>query len=356
MPIPWLDDCFGFYAIPGDFSLAQSKTFRSGRIYGMDVSSGAAVAALLSGYEAKHNVRVLDLCCSPGLKLCMIADLLSSSSTVVGVDVSKERLALCKRIVKKYHVDGETCGHSAPVCDDSGNGSARIRLYCADGTKFGSEPDSQLVFDSVVAMEDQQVAGKRKRMNKSARAREQKRLTHLSSLDKQVSSEASAESLIMEPFDYVLVDAECSTDGSLKHVQQRAVKTGVGDTDAAADNLTLTDPEQLESLVKLQKSLISSGFNLLKPGGVLVYSTCSLSTHQNENVVKWLLQTEMNAFIIPVEFSSSKGNPAVNGSVEGTVRFLPGVARARPSDDSSFLAGGGFFAAKIGKRKAATIT
>jgi 16S rRNA C967 or C1407 C5-methylase (RsmB/RsmF family) len=203
-------------------------------------------------------------------------------------------------------------------------------------------------------MEDQQVAGKRKRMNKSARAREQKRLKHLSSLDKKASSEDCAESFVMEPFDYVLVDAECSTDGSLKHVQQRAVKTGV--TDAVAQNLTLTDPEQLESLVKLQKTLISSGFNLLKPGGVLLYSTCSLSTHQNENVVKWLLEKETNAFIIPVEFSSSKENPVVSGSVEGTVRFLPGVARARPSDDSSFLFGGGFFAAKIGKRHVATST
>ncbi len=353
MPIPWLDDCFGFHAIPGDFSLAQSKAFRSGRIYGMDVSSGAAVAALLSGHEIKHNVRVLDLCCSPGLKLCMIADLLSCSSTVVGVDISKERLAVCKRVVKKYHVDRETSGHT-PACDDTSNRGARIRLYCADGTNFGSEPDSELMFDSVVAMEDQQVAGKRKRMNKSARAREQKRLKHLSSLDKKASSQDCAESFVMEPFDYVLVDAECSTDGSLKHVQQRAVKTGV--TDAVAQNLTLTDPEQLESLVKLQKTLISSGFNLLKPGGVLLYSTCSLSTHQNENVVKWLLEKETNAFIIPVEFSSSKENPVVSGSVEGTVRFLPGVARARPSDDSSFLFGGGFFAAKIGKRHVATST
>jgi hypothetical protein len=73
-------------------------------------------------------------------------------------------------------------------------------------------------------------------------------------------------------------------------------------------------------------------------------------------VVKWLLEKETNAFIIPVEFSSSKENPVVSGSVEGTVRFLPGVARARPSDDSSFLFGGGFFAAKIGKRHVATST
>ena len=69
-----MNERFGFYAVPGDFSVAQSKVFRSGRIYGMDVSSGAAVAALLSDHAP--DLRVLDLCCSPRLKLCMIADLL----------------------------------------------------------------------------------------------------------------------------------------------------------------------------------------------------------------------------------------------------------------------------------------
>lgn len=355
MPIPWLDECFGFYAIPGKFSLAQSYVFRSGRVYGMDVSSGAAVAALLSNQRGIRNVRVLDLCCSPGLKLCMTADLLHPSSTVVGVDISEERLAVCKSIVKKYHVDSDTSGRAASA-DDFPSG-ARIRLYCADGTKFGSEPDPELVFDSVAAIEDQKVAGKRKRMNKSARARERKRLKQLSSLERKDSCEVVGDSqgqpLTGEPFDCVLVDAECSTDGSLKHVQQRALKAGGGDN-AFVSNPTLTDPEQLASLVELQKGLISSAFGLLKPGGVLVYSTCSLSTDQNEDVCEWLLKNEKDSFIIPVEFPMAKGNLVVSGSLEGTVRFHPGVTRSSPEDGPSFLVGGGFFLAKLGKRNAAT--
>jgi hypothetical protein len=131
-------------------------------VYGQDVSSGAAVAALLSDQydydndtntdtppvdanatvfatntKAEHETvrlaaskteessfRVLDLCCSPGLKLCAIADWLAMNksntnsdtvgsmkkpSTVVGVDISESRTALCKRIVTKYHVDPDTC-------------------------------------------------------------------------------------------------------------------------------------------------------------------------------------------------------------------------------------------------------
>lgn len=351
MPIPWLHDRFGFYAVPGDFSISQSKVFRSGRIYGMDVSSGAAVVAALFSCRNQDtdnmhmHMRVLDLCCSPGLKLCMMADLLSPSSTIVGVDISDRRLALCKNIVKKYHVDPETSGHaSAP------NGP-RIRLYCADGTNFGQDPDPQVVFDSVVATEQQKMTGKRKRMNKSARARERKRLRHLSSLDKHTStikSDENASPLTIKPFDLVLVDAECSTDGSLKHIQQRLLKkassTTGSDDNATASNPTLTDPEKLKALVKLQKDLILSGFNLLKPGGILVYSTCSLSIEQNESIVKWLLVNHQDSFVIPVKFPLAENNRIRDGTVEGTLRFLP------VTDSAASHYGGGFFLAKIGKR------
>ena len=351
MPIPWLDERFGFYAIPGNFSIAKSETFKLGRIYGMDVSSGAAVAALLSDQKTT-NMRVLDLCCSPGLKLCMIADLLSSSSTVVGVDISENRLAVCKRIVKKYHVDPRTSGDSSS--------RARIRLYCADGTKFGSESDPELVFDSVAAAEDQKTAGKRKRMNKSARARERKRLRQHSSLDKAkppstVFEESCQAPLTIEPFDYVLVDAECSTDGSLKHVQKRALKNTNDDT-TGTSNPSLTDPKKLESLVDLQKGLISSGFKLLKPDGILVYSTCSLSTDQNESVVNWLLNKNEDASIIPVAFPLARSKRVVNGSLEGTVRFLPGSAATNSVCQDASVVGSGFFLAKLGKQSVSTDT
>jgi hypothetical protein len=73
-----------FFAIPGEFSLNRSTSFQSGRIYGMDVTSGAAVAALLFDFydvvdpAAPNNqnlkrkrvsgepLRLLDLCCAPG--------------------------------------------------------------------------------------------------------------------------------------------------------------------------------------------------------------------------------------------------------------------------------------------------
>jgi 16S rRNA C967 or C1407 C5-methylase (RsmB/RsmF family) len=419
-----------FYALPGDFSLAQSPCFRSGRVYGQDVSSGAAVAALLSDrydYDtdtslvdakaavsttnAEHETvvladskteessfRVLDLCCSPGLKLCAIADWLMMNnsdsdtagymkkpSAVVGVDISESRTALCKRIVTKYHIDPDTCkkgdADSESPKQDSDGSNVRMRLYCNDGTTFGLEDSTlNLVFDSAAAAEEYQVQGKRKRMNKSARGRERKRLKQLSGIDEvpvapgEIIPSAASPGTTVELFDRVLVDAECSTDGSLKHVQQRLMnkeKQRQEDGDPSSPQLIpqLTDDQQLADLVRLQQKLAESGFRLLKPGGYMVYSTCSLSQDQNEGVVSWLLKQHTEARIVPVRFASDLPEASSlikQGTLPGTVRFVPNTASyedtsATTGDDSlvtpSFpngLFGGGFFLAKIKKTQRMT--
>ena len=87
LPVTWLNSKeyqLEFFAIPGEFCLNRSTSFQSGRIYGMDVTSGAAVAALMFDFydvvdptaPDKPNekrkcvsgepLRVLDLCCAPG--------------------------------------------------------------------------------------------------------------------------------------------------------------------------------------------------------------------------------------------------------------------------------------------------
>jgi 16S rRNA C967 or C1407 C5-methylase (RsmB/RsmF family) len=364
MKVPWLDQQWAFYCLPGDFPIAKSSCFRSGRVYGMDVSSGAAVAALLSNiYDMKsspkdsnstENLRILDLCCCPGLKLCAMADVMKdTSSTLVGVDVSENRMALCKKIIQKYHIDQETSG---------GNQSdVHIRLYCQDGTTFGKNEkgSNNLIFDSQIAAEESQQRGKRKRMNKSARGRERKRLREIVSADLAIPEPpltppppnstngtgsptddvVTLQTPQIQLFDRVLVDAECSTDGSLKHMEKRFLKDS-----SAARNLLLTDQAQLSVLVDLQKRLISSGFQLLKPGGTMVYSTCSLSEDQNEGVVQWFLDQFKDSFLIPVHFPLAKSLMVAEGRLKGTVRFHPNLG-TNPED----MFGGGFFLSKFGK-------
>jgi len=366
---------------------------------------------------------VLDLCCAPGLKLCAVADLVPPSSVVVGVDISKRRISLCKNIIKKYHIDDTTfASRSAPIPqhDDTNSCTAEkhgpvtemnnnseifspvtIRLYCADGTTFGVRYESReqqstfnegLVFDSNIAMEEVKHRGKRKRLNKSARAREKRKLLDLhrrvqkgvektygdtvkvanaminnidtgetislsSSKKESVFSQGDVgfnETQILELFDRVLVDAECSTDGAVRHIEKRRSSPSNQSCNAPAWNEL-----NMSELVHLQKQLIESGFNLLRKGGVMVYSTCSLSNEQNEEVVQWLLNKHESAFMIAVSFKRSEEELEFmeEGSLKGTVRFQPSSARDSSDIEETVeghirnltFSGGGFFLAKIGK-------
>jgi 16S rRNA C967 or C1407 C5-methylase (RsmB/RsmF family) len=276
------------------------------------------------------SFRILDLCCAPGQKLLALADGLSHNrtTTIVGVDVSVDRLAVCQKALRKYYASPNTVVVSR-------DGQPRIRVYCADGTTFGAhgtDDRDKLMWDSTVAQQD--TASSRKRLNKSARARQRKQLLAVVNLDWDKATTADAASEVgsqppcIESFHAVLVDAECSTDGSIKHVQKRR-------------RLEWTT-ERLPALVALQRQLAASGFRLLKQGGTLVYATCSLSTDQNEGVVEWLLQEfKSQARLIAVTFPEAP--PSVRaGSLPGTLRFWP-------SEDPEELMGGGFFIAKIRK-------
>ena len=73
--------------------------------------------------------------------------------------------------------------------------------------------------------------------------------------------------------------------------------------------------------VRLQRRLLASGTGALKPGGVLVYSTCTLNLDENERIVQWALDT------LPLEVE--KLPLAIPGTYAGMARGLdPRISRA----------------------------
>jgi len=82
------------------------------------------------------------------------------------------------------------------------------------------------------------------------------------------------EILSIAPFDCVLVDAPCTNTG----VIQRRV-----------DVRWRLRPEDFRQMSKEQLTISRAVLRLLKPGGILVYSTCSLEREENEQVVRQLL-------------------------------------------------------------------
>jgi 16S rRNA C967 or C1407 C5-methylase (RsmB/RsmF family) len=153
----------------------------------------------------------------------------------------------------------------------------------------------------------------------------------VASLSSSIAPSDAASSVLADPavpvnpalpllYDRVLVDAECTHDGSLRHtdklkknVAAAAANNGsaFNSADAASassvpaasaspsgadfDWRTLHSPARLSSLQTLQRGLLLRGFQLLRPGGTLVYSTCSMQREQNEEILLWLLQQESGA-------------------------------------------------------------
>ena len=79
----------------------------------------------------------------------------------------------------------------------------------------------------------------------------------------------------IEPFDAVLLDAPCS---------------GLGVIRRRPEIKWLRKEKDITELVRLQRELMEGLAPLVRPGGVLVYSTCTLGREENEENVNWFLE------------------------------------------------------------------
>lgn len=77
-----------------------------------------------------------------------------------------------------------------------------------------------------------------------------------------------------ECFDAILLDAPCSGEGVVRK-----------DPDALKNWSRASN----QAIAETQRELIDSAFHALRPGGTLVYSTCTLNREENESVIAWLL-------------------------------------------------------------------
>ena len=80
-----------------------------------------------------------------------------------------------------------------------------------------------------------------------------------------------------ESYDVVLADVPCS---------------GLGVLSAKADLRYNVAPEGLKSLAVLQRDILTSAIDYLKPGGLLIYATCTINPAENEDMVAWLVETQ----------------------------------------------------------------
>lgn len=92
--------------------------------------------------------------------------------------------------------------------------------------------------------------------------------------------DASQPEMTEPAYDAILVDAPCSATGVIRRNPDVKV------TRTASDVL---------KFAKQQRAILSGLWPLLKPGGRLLYATCSIMPAENDEVVDWALQTLPNA-------------------------------------------------------------
>ncbi|MGK9173012.1 16S rRNA (cytosine(1407)-C(5))-methyltransferase RsmF [Yokenella regensburgei] len=130
-----------------------------------------------------------------------------------------------------------------------------------------------------------------------------------------------------EAFDAILLDAPCSGEGVVRK-----------DPDALKN---WSHASNLE-IAATQRELIDSAFHALRPGGTLVYSTCTLNRDENEAVCHWLLQQYPDAVeFVPLGDLFCGAGKAL--TAEGFLHVFPQTYDCE-----------GFFVAQLRKRAAVT--
>jgi 16S rRNA (cytosine967-C5)-methyltransferase len=141
---------------------------------------------------------------------------------------------------------------------------------------------------------------------------------------------ANVEEWMAEPFDVVLLDAACSATGTIRR---------------HPDVMWLKSADDIVKLAALQRRLLDRALALTKPGGTLVYCTCSLEPEENEMLVSDLLTREPRLRRVPISGSEIFGCQEFI-SKDGDLRTLPCHF---PHSDSRLAGIDGFYAARLVK-------
>jgi 16S rRNA (cytosine967-C5)-methyltransferase len=135
-----------------------------------------------------------------------------------------------------------------------------------------------------------------------------------------------------EPFDAILLDAPCSSTGTVRR---------------HPDVLWTKTEADITKLAGVQRKLLDSAAQLLKPGGTLVFSNCSLDPEEGEALVRGFLKATPGMALDPIRHEDAPGIAEfVTG--EGFLRTTPaGLAM-----DTLAMSGlDGFFAARLRKTR-----
>ena len=121
-----------------------------------------------------------------------------------------------------------------------------------------------------------------------------------------------------EKFDRILLDAPCSAEGRFRLSDPKT--------------FCYWSPRKIKEIVRKQRRLLIAAFRALKPGGVLVYSTCTFAPEENEGALNWFVEKVEETILpepikLPISnitqaLSEWKGK-SLHASLQHAVRITP---------------------------------
>ncbi|OQW55881.1 MAG: MFS transporter [Proteobacteria bacterium SG_bin9] len=139
---------------------------------------------------------------------------------------------------------------------------------------------------------------------------------------------ADATEWTSKPFDGVLLDAPCASTGTTRR---------------HPDIAWLKTEADIGALAALQSRLLQKAVSLLKPGGTLIYCTCSLEPEEGEHAIAGMLATDSSLRRIPVTSGEVGGRNELI-TADGDLRTLPCHL---PHQDPRRAGMDGFYAARL---------
>ena len=116
-------------------------------------------------------------------------------------------------------------------------------------------------------------------------------------------------------FDLILCDVPCSGEGMFRK-----------------DEATIREwsEQNVEKCWQLQREIVDDAWACLNPGGLLIYSTCTFNTKENEENIRYFLEQYDDMEVVPVDIKHEWHitGSLLDGFHEPVYRFIPGITRS----------------------------
>ncbi|KAG8087165.1 hypothetical protein GUJ93_ZPchr0010g9490 [Zizania palustris] len=273
------------------YRLPSFNDVLEGEIFLQNLPSVVAANVL----DPQQGERILDMCAAPGGKTTAIAILMRDKGEIVALDRSHNKVMDILKLaaemdlncIKAYKLDAlksvrkineagnvgitDNCtGATVTLGEDSDNCTGSSTKVNAEFTKAGEDSSTT----SVVQTDDQKPDAKRY-VSKALLRKNLRQMRNGPGRNNCSGGRVeNSKGFLPNSFDRVLLDAPCSALGLRPRL--------------FAGEETL---ESLRNHAKYQRKMFDQAVKLVRPGGVIVYSTCTINPGENEALVRYALDT-----------------------------------------------------------------